>query len=190
LWIENSFYFIARFCPFLPRPFPPTPGCHPLISARFLCLTEKRRVEMRGKKGTNTGNKIKTIFNSQLTRINMKRKIWKWRLLLSLRCSSFQSFSRMKNRGSVLVSPLVNLSWESPRDPVTLRFRHIWHAWKEIYSNIILSPLNFHSCLIYWGSLQAPLGTLWRDAFNVSSFTQSCKDLGWHFRWERRCSNT
>jgi hypothetical protein len=35
------FYFLALSSPFLP-PIPSPPSCRPLMSARFLCLTEKK----------------------------------------------------------------------------------------------------------------------------------------------------
>jgi hypothetical protein len=78
-------------------PIPRTPGCRPLISARFLCLSEKtaRGVEMGGgKKGTHTGNKIKTIFNSQLTTFNMMQLKMKTSLeLAKLFISEFSASS-------------------------------------------------------------------------------------------------
>ncbi len=54
-----------------------TYGSRPLIRACFLFLTEikARGVEMGGEKGTRTGQKIKTVFNLQLTTLNMPRKI-------------------------------------------------------------------------------------------------------------------
>jgi hypothetical protein len=61
---------------------------------------------MGGKKRTNTDNKIKIFFNSQLTRLNMTRKIWKLRLLLNLQSSSFQSFPRLPSSTRSLVIPL------------------------------------------------------------------------------------
>jgi hypothetical protein len=48
-----------------------------LISARFLCLTEKKApgMEMGRKKGKNTGKQINSVFNLQFTTFNMTRKI-------------------------------------------------------------------------------------------------------------------
>jgi hypothetical protein len=56
------------------------PKCLPFLrdnSRLSNCLTEKkvRGVEMEGKKGAYTGQKIKTVFNLQLTTLNRTRKI-------------------------------------------------------------------------------------------------------------------
>jgi hypothetical protein len=64
----------------------PTPGCRPLISARFPCLTEKteRGMEMGGGRERDThGQKIKTVFNLKMNTLIMTRKIWKIRALFS-----------------------------------------------------------------------------------------------------------
>ncbi len=59
-----------------------------------------------GEKGTWTGQKIKSILNLKLTTLNMTRKVWKWRLLLSLRSSSIQSFPRLPILTCSVVIPL------------------------------------------------------------------------------------
>jgi hypothetical protein len=65
--LKTVFILLAVFVRFSP-PFPSTPGCRPLTSARFLCSTEKkaRGVEMGGGRKRNEnwifGNAEKNVF--------------------------------------------------------------------------------------------------------------------------------